>query len=233
MATPADKHDYLEESELFAGLTRKDLDVVEELTAMSRCERGRTFFAPNDRSGIVYFVKEGRVRLFREAADVKQLTVALLDRGTVFGECAVIGQSVAGLYAVADEECLLCTMPAENMKVIIDRIPRVAMNLVGIMGRRLQGAQELAEQIAHWPVDKRLAHAIADLDDRYGRATIDGRRIIDTKITQAEIADLIGSTRETVAALLGEMRRSEVIDMRGRQIVVNDRKALDEIVERR
>src|SRR5215210_7748379 len=101
------KHDLLQESQLMAGLSEAQLQLVDQMTAMTQCERGRVFFSPEDRPGTIYFLKEGRVRLYRQTPEGKQLTVAVLDRGTVFGESSLIGQTHAGVYAEAAEHCLL------------------------------------------------------------------------------------------------------------------------------
>jgi CRP/FNR family transcriptional regulator, cyclic AMP receptor protein len=233
MDTPATaKHRNLSEVQLLAGLSDAELRQVEEGTSMSRCERGRVFFAPEDSPGSIWFLKEGRVRLYRRTTDGKQLTVAMLDRGAVLGESALLGQSHAGVYAEADEDCLLCVMPVERLRALVVSVPRIGLNLLEHVGQQLKRSQELAEEVAYWSVKRRLAKALLDLDDRYGHPTMGNGRVINRHITQAQIAELIGSTRETVAELLGTLRRQDVIAARGRRIIIRDSDALREWVER-
>ncbi|MBC7645269.1 MAG: Crp/Fnr family transcriptional regulator [Thermoleophilia bacterium] len=228
-ADESPKLELLHESQLLAGLSRKELDEVDLASVMTRCQRGRVFFTAHDEPETIYFLKEGRVRLYR-SSEGKQLTVALLDRGMIFGESSLLGQSHAGVFAEADEECLLCVMPTAKLSALITRIPRIGLNLLQCVGHRLQRSQELAEEVAFWSVRRRLARAILDLDERYGHPTLDGQRIINRAFTQAQIAEMIGSTRETVADLMGELRRSELIDLRKRRIVILNGAALRQAV---
>lgn len=220
------KYELLEESRIFAGLDARQLQRVDELTAMTRCERGKVFFSPEDSPGTIYFLKEGRVRLYRRTPEGKQLTVAVLDRGTVFGESSLIGQSHAGVYAEADEECLLCVMPAGHLEVLIGEVPQVGLNLLQFVGQRLQRTTELAEEVAYWSVRRRLVRTILDLDERYGHPTLGGGRIVNKTFTQSDLAEMCGSTRETVAELMSALKKQGVLGTRRRRIVIEDLAAL-------
>lgn len=221
------------ESQLFAGLTPDELELVNNTTTMTRCERGRVFFAPQDTPETLYILKEGRVRLYRETTDGKHLTVAMLDRGAIFGESSLIGQSHSGVFAIAEEEGLLCVMPAEHLRELVTRIPRIGLNLLEFVGGRLRRSQELSEEVAYWSVKRRLAKLILELDERYGHPTMGGTRIINKSFTQADLAEMIGSTRETVAEILGTFRGLGLISLRRRKLVVEDIDALIEVSEQR
>ena len=224
------KQQYLQETQIFSGLKEEALRVVDASSAMTQCQRGKVFFSPEDSPGTIYFLKEGRVHLYRRTPEGKQLTVALLDRGAVFGESSLIGQSHAGVFAEAAEECLLCVMPAANLKSLIQQFPVIGLNLLEFVGQRLQRSQELSEEIAYWSVRRRLARVLLELADRYGHPTLGGGTIVNKAFTQAELAEMVGSTRETVAELLGSMRRQEIITLRRRRVVVEDRPALEALV---
>jgi CRP/FNR family transcriptional regulator len=198
---------------------------------MTRCERGKVFFRPEDTPGTVYFLKEGQVRLYRQTNDGKQLTVALLDRGSVFGENTLIGQSHAGVYAEAAEECLLCVMPSSSLKELVARFPQIGLNLLEYVGTRLRRSQELSEEVAYWSVRRRLARLILEFDERYGHPTLGGGRIINKTFTQAELADMVGSTRETVAEMLGALRKQGILGQRRRRIVIEDHAALKRLLD--
>lgn len=224
------KGELLRESDLFEGLSDDQMRRVDELTSMSRCERGKVFFSPEDSPGTIWLLKEGRVRLYRRTPEGKQLTTAVLDRGAVFGESSLIGQSHAGVYAEADEECLLCVMPAGHLEQLIAELPRVGLNLLKYVGQRLQRTTELAEEVAFWSVRRRLARTILELDERYGHPTMGGGRIVNRAFTQADIAEMCGSTRETIAELMSALKKQEVIGTRRRRIVILDRDALQALL---
>lgn len=189
---------------------------------MTRCERGRVFFSPEDLAGTVYFLKEGRVRLYRSDEEGRNLTVAVLDPGAVFGVNALLGQNLAGVYASADEECILCVMPAAHLQMLIGEVPQVGLNLLQFVGAQLQQSQVQAEKIAFHSVRQRLAGLLIELDARYGRPTLDGTRIIDKTFTQQDLASMIGATRETVGELMSRWKRNELISSRKRKIIIVD-----------
>lgn len=227
------KQDYLMESQLFAGLTDAELAVINDVATMTRCARGRVFFAPEDMPETLYILKEGRVRLYRETTDGKHLTVAMLDRGAVFGESSLIGQTHSGVFAIAEEEGLLCVMPADHLRELITRIPRIGLNLLEFVGGRLRRSQELAEEVAYWSVKRRLAKLLLELNERYGHPTMGGGRIINKSFTQADLAEMIGSTRETVAEMLGTLKGLDVISSRRRKIVLEDVVELERLSNQR
>ena len=224
------KQELLQESELFGGLSDAHMQRVDALTSMTQCERGKVFFSPQDTPGTIYFLKEGRVRLYRRTPGGKQLTVAVLDRGAVFGESQLIGQNHAGVYAEADEHCLLCVMPSGHLEVLIDEVPRVGLNLLRFVGQRLQRTTELAEEVAFWSVRRRLARTILELDERYGHPTLTGGRIVNKTFTQADLAEMCGSTRETVAELMSALKKQGILATRRRRIVVQDSAALERLL---
>jgi CRP/FNR family transcriptional regulator len=223
------KGELLQESEIFAGLTDEQMKRVDELTSMTQCERGKVFFSPEDTPGTIYFLKEGRVRLYRRTPEGKQLTIAVLDRGAVFGESRMIGQNHAGVYAEADEHCLLCVMPAGHLEVLVTEVPMVGLNLLKFVGQRLQRTTELAEEVAFWSVRRRLARTILELDERYGHPTMGGGRIVNKTFTQSDIAEMCGSTRETVAELMSALKKQGILSTRRRRIVIEDHVALERL----
>jgi CRP/FNR family transcriptional regulator len=225
------KHEHLQENEVFEGLSDRQMQRVDELTSMTQCERGKVFFSPEDTPGTIYFLKEGRVRLYRRTPEGRQLTVAVLDRGAVFGESTFIGQNHAGVYAEADEHCLLCVMPAGHLEVLISEVPQVGLNLLRFVGQRLQRTTELAEEVAFWSVRRRLAKTILELDERYGHPTMGGGRIVNKTFRQSDIAEMCGATRETVAELMSAMKKQGIIGTRRRRIVIEDRAALEQLAE--
>jgi CRP-like cAMP-binding protein/tetratricopeptide (TPR) repeat protein len=216
---------------LLAGLSARERTLLMSHTARVPFKRGRVFFEPDELSGTVYLLRRGRVRLYRSASEDKQLSVAVLDAGEVFGEAALVGAG-AGLGAVGIEDGEVAAIPTGQLRLLLEQVPRLAVNLLRIVGQRLDRADQLAEQIAYASVRQRLARLALELDDRYGRPTLDGRRVIDQSFTQGELATMVGATRKAVAVLIGELRRDGVIDLRGKQLVLVSRPALAQMAER-
>ncbi len=223
---PVSKETYLRESRLFAGLSAADVKQIERLTTMTECRRGRVFFSPEDAAGTIYVLKRGRVRLYRQDDQGRALTVASLDAGAVFGESALLGQAHPGIYAEAIDDGLVCVIPTAEMKTLIKRFPQIGLNLIQFLGERLLRSQELSEEMAYWPVNRRLAHQLLLLNDRYGRPSLTGGTIISERFTQSDLADMIGSTRQTVSELMGAFADREILTIRRRRIIIRNEAAL-------
>jgi CRP/FNR family transcriptional regulator len=192
------------------------------LTSMN-FDRGKGFFEQGDILQAVYVVRQGRVRLSTLEADGKQLTIAILEEGDVFGESALLGDgTVSQLAAEAMEEGVVGSISAAAMRRLINEKPALAMSLVSIVAERMQRAQRLAVQLAFSSVEQRLVHLIAELDERYGHPTLDGARIVNCTFTQSELAEMIGARRDTVSQLLSGLRRDGYIEMRRRRITILD-----------
>ncbi len=225
------KEAYLRESRLFAGLPHADVRKIESLTTMTECHRGRVFFAPEDAAGTIYVLKRGRVRLYRCDDRGHTLTVAVLGAGSIFGESALLGEAHPGIYAEAIDDGLVCVIPSAEMKALIKRFQQIGLNLIEFLGERLLRSQELSEEMAYWPVNRRLAHELLLLKDRYGRPSLTGGSIIGEKFSQTELAEMIGSTRQTVSELMGALADRGIIAIRRRRIVIRDEAALRDLSE--
>lgn len=220
------KLEYLHDSQLFAQLTDEQMRAVEQATAMTHCERGRVFFSPEDIPGTVYVLKAGNVRLFRREHDGRELTVAMLDSGSVFGESSLLGQSHAGVFAQAIEDCVLCVIGADRMHALIHEFPQIGLNLLVHVGAQLRRSQELSQEMAYWSVQRRLGARLRELADRYGHPTLDGHVIIERRFTQSELAEMVGASRQTVSELMGVLAHRGIIETRRRRTVVLDARAL-------
>lgn len=226
--TPEEKYEYLSQSVLFAGLSLKEQKTFEELTATSTCRRGQVVFRADDSPDALYLLKRGSVRLVRHGDDGRPLIVAILDPGAVFGESRLLGQASASVAAEAIDECLVCTVPTDQMRELIQRFPQIGLNLLEYLGDRLRRSHELSHEMAYWNVRRRLANQIALLADRYGKPTMTGETMIGRVFTQAELAEMVGATRQTVSELLAAMTRMEILGRRRRRIVIRDPAALDD-----
>lgn len=141
------RHDYLSVSQLLAGLNDREMRKVDGLTTTVRCERGAFVFSPEDSPGTVYLLREGVVRLYRRTAGGEQ-TVARLEPGTVFGDCSLIGQLQAGVYADVVEAGLVQVLPASCLRTLILLCPRIGLNLLEHVGQRLTRTQRVAQDAA-------------------------------------------------------------------------------------
>jgi CRP/FNR family transcriptional regulator len=216
------------EHEIFEGLTDADLAELDDRFAMGSFRKGELIYSPFDKGDALFLVESGRVRLFRSASDGRQVTLAMLDSGASFGQLSVLDTPLLDAYAEAMTDCVVRVLRIADLERAVAEHPRVALNLMRSLADRLREAEDQIESLAFRPVPSRLAGKLLDLMDRYGRVTPNGIRI-DERFTHMQLAEMIGTSRETLTKVLNELRDAGLIDVRDRLVWVLDADGLERI----
>jgi CRP/FNR family cyclic AMP-dependent transcriptional regulator len=209
---------YLSKSELFRDLPQEDLHALESAISMSTCERGRVFYTPGQTGEVLFILKRGRTNLYRITPEGKKLIVATVDEGSVFGEMSLIGQGMHDTFAEAGEDSLICVMSRSDVERMIRRYPSVGVRFLEHLAKRLEDTEERLAEVAYKSIPARIAATLLRL------AGPDLRLV---HVSQQEIADMVGTYRETTTRVLNEMRSAGLIDLRRMEIVVRDREGLE------
>lgn len=211
---------YLREVDVFAALPPTEHEWLATNTAMVTCERGRVFYSPGDQAEVAFILKRGRVNLFRLNPDGRKLVVAKLGAKTIFGEMGLIGQGMYGCYAEAAEDCLLCVLGRADLTALLRRNPDVALRFLDEMGKRLQERDAALEALAFRSVPARLASLLLEEADAYGM--VSGQ-------SHQDLAERLGTYRETVSQALGRFRASGLVAVEHRRIRVLDPAGLQRV----
>ncbi len=210
---------YLTRNRFFANAIDGGIDRSAHIFTIVGYPRRTLIFDQGDPSRTVYFLKRGTVRIARVTSDAKEVTVAVLGPGDLFGEESLFGSGERATVAVAIDSVLLCTVRADDLFALIQSEPLLALNVAQILQERLADAAAQMEDIAFARVTDRLLHLFGRLADEHGTPVAGGRRI-DTRLTHADIATLIGSTRETVSLELSHLVRAGAVVLDGRHFIV-------------
>ncbi len=222
MSDLAAKIGYLSETAIFAPLTEPEWRWLAESTTMLTCERGRVFYTPEETGEVVFILKRGKVDLYRLTADGRKLVVATLGPHAIFGEMGLIGQGMYGCYAEAAEDCLICVLSRSDLQALIRRNPDVGLRLLDELGKRLQEREAELEALAFRALPARLAALLLREADAYG--TVAG-------YSHQDLAERLGTYRETVSQLLGRFRAEGLVAVEPRRIRLLDVKRLAEYAE--
>ena len=225
-ASPEDiaaKLSYLRETDVFATLTSAEQDWLSQNTTMISCEAGRVFYTPDEAGEVIYILKRGAVNLYRLAPDGRKLVVARLEAHTIFGEMGLVGQAMYGCFAEAAEGCLLCVLSRSDLKTLIRGNPEVALSFMSEMGKRLQQREEELESLAFHSVPARLAAFLIKHVDAYG---------VVSGFSHEEIAQRIGTYRETVSQALGRFRTDGLVAVEPRRIRLLEPDKLQALIEK-
>jgi CRP-like cAMP-binding protein len=222
----SEKLGLLRELDLFRGLSDSDIEAIGHSTTMTHCRPGQRLLSPSDPPDRIHIIKKGRVRVFRVTPDGKQLTLDIYERGTILGDMRMLGQDrLPEAYAEAIDDGVICTLSPEELRRLVERYPSIGVNVIRYLASRLHEAERELEAMAYQRVDQRLARKLIDLGQRFGVRTVRGT-LIQARLTQQELADMIGTTRETLAHTLGDFRREGLLTTEHHQVVIRDAERL-------
>ncbi len=208
---------YLKKINLFTGMSSEEMGELATKTRMESVSKKTPIFFPGDPSQQVYLLKEGRVKISRLSEEGREVTIALLEPGEIFGELEVLGDAPRDTLAEALDDSKVCVVRKDLFLHMLSQKPELSFRLTKLIGFRMRKIESRVEDLVFKDVPARLAHLLLDLAKKYGKETPEGISL-KIKITHQEIANLIGSIRETVSAILGDFKREGWIAFEGRQI---------------
>jgi CRP/FNR family transcriptional regulator, cyclic AMP receptor protein len=222
----SEKIGLLRELDLFRGLSEADIEAIGHATTMSVCRPGQVLLSPDDPPERIHIVKKGKVRVYRVTPDGKQLTLDIYDRGTILGDMRMLGQDrLPEAYVEAIEDGVICSLSPDDLRRLIERYPHIGVNVISHLASRLHEAERELEAMAYRRVNQRLARKLIDLGQRFGVASVRGT-LIQARLTQQELADMIGTTRETLAHTITEFRRAGLVSTERQRVVIRDAERL-------
>jgi CRP/FNR family cyclic AMP-dependent transcriptional regulator len=221
MSSGAETSDLLATVEPFSGLEPRELQQVAQVAVPRSFERGEVIFREGDSGDTCYVVRGGRVSIQREHMDGRTLTLAELRPGAIFGELAMFGRETRSATAEALEPTALLAILSGDVQRVIQSSPEIALKMLGAMADRLRRANERLLQQSFQTVAGRVASAL--LTQTIARQA-DGAPETDVLIqaTQAEIAQLAGTSRESASRFLATLEREGVVTLGRGKVTVHD-----------
>jgi CRP/FNR family cyclic AMP-dependent transcriptional regulator len=202
---------YLRHHRLFDGATDDVVRGSHHLFVQRTYAAKAVLFEQGDIGRVVYLVKRGKVRLSRILSEGKEHMLAILGPGDIFGEEVMFTKNVVRTtQATVIEDAYLCLARMQDLFSILSRHPVVAMNIAKYLQEQRDEAIATAEEMISLKVPERIVRLFERLAAEHGVREASGIRI-PVRLKHAEIASLVGSTRETVSVELGRLLRTERI----------------------
>ncbi len=176
-----------------------------------------------------YSIRSGKARIFRTAPDGREQTFRLAGPGDTFNEVPVFDGGPNPATVEAIDPCEAVLVPTEAFARVIREHTDVGMAMLGHFARRLRSFTELVEQISLQTVQGRLARYLYQLAREEGAQTPAGI-VVPRVITQQDLASLLGSVREVVSRTLKVMEEDGVVEVRRKDILIRDLKALNQLL---
>jgi CRP/FNR family transcriptional regulator len=219
------RKEYLRNTPVLSGLSDDELDELVPLVVKRRLKEDTVVFHEGDPASAFYLVKQGRVKIYKVAADGREQVLSILGDGQIFGDVPVFdgGPYPATAATMADTE--IYQIKREDFEDFVRRHPEVALKLLRVLGQRLRQSMALIRDLSFKQVPHRLAGLLLRLGRDYGSKT-DSGTLIDMKLSRQEIAEIVGTSRETVTRELKKMESAGMLQLKGRKIIIADEEML-------
>jgi CRP-like cAMP-binding protein len=221
--TPADPVELLARVPLFSELATGELDRISRVAVPRSFPAGVRVFHEGDRSDACYLVRSGDLRVTREHPDGRAIALATLGPGDLFGELAMLDGEArsASVETLSDVELL--ALPAADVRRLLAEHPEISVKLIAALTRRLRETNERVARQSFQTVPSRVAGVLTQLIAE--EAGAGGRQGVTIRMTQADLAQLAGTSRESVSRFLATLERAGVVRVgRGRVTVIEPRR---------
>ena len=222
---------YLKNCQLFERLAHEDLSKVETSSRIRSFPKKSPIYLPADHSHDVFLLASGRIKLCHVTPDGKQSILAFIDPGELFGELAVLDGGQREEYAEALEKSTVVLIPRATIEQLMETHAHLTMGVTKMIGLRRRRIERRLKNLLFLSNRDRLVHLILELVEQYGKPT-DGGVALSIKLSHQELANVIGSTRETVTVLLGEMQLEGLLKVGRRKVIVSKLETLAASVHR-
>jgi CRP-like cAMP-binding protein len=201
---------------------------LEKLTRMLEVKRGTRIYLPGDPSDRIFLLKSGVIKISTVTADNREVILAFLHSGDIFGELAVVDESPRDHLAEAYDDCVICAMNRDTVLRLVRETPEIGFQITKLIGLRLRTFRSRVEELLCKSATARLAHALLELAGHHGVADTDGV-LISLRLSQGDLGRLVGLSRETVNAILQEWREQKLLEMDRRSLRLRDPERLKHI----
>ncbi len=214
---------------VFSTLEPADLEQIAQLAVPRQFEPGQTVFREGDASDTCYVVREGQARAVRSHGDGRTITLATFGPGDIFGELAMFEDERRSATVEAIGPTSVVAVLGPDMRRLLTEHPTIATRLVVALGRRLREMNERLSRQSFQTVQSRVAVVLSEL---VAQEIADGHGPRDVLVTatQADLAQLAGSSRESASRFLAVLERAGVISQGRGRLVVRDADALQQYV---
>ncbi|MBZ0113406.1 MAG: Crp/Fnr family transcriptional regulator [Thermoanaerobaculia bacterium] len=215
---------------LFEGLPADSLDQLAEKLRRTVVPPGTQVMSAEQPGEAVYLILDGAVKVKLYTEDGSEVTLALLGPGDTVGEMSLLGHSDRCANVVTIEETTFLWMDRATFLSCTDSIPGLSHNLSRQLSERLRDANDQIRALSTLDVTGRVAQRILLFAERYGRTNLDGSIRIRLPLTQTDIAEMVGASRERVNHVMGDLRKRELLTVSsGHFITVQNVDALKEL----
>jgi len=215
----------LRRAPLFDGLDDEGARALRHQMAEVKLSRGEHLFMEGDDGDALYVVIDGKMKLTRAASDGRENLLSVIGPGEMFGELSIFDPRPRTSSASAVTDASLVALKQEALTVWLQERPEVALHMLRALAQRLRRANDVTADLVFTDVPGRVAKNLLDLAERFGNQEPDGLHV-HHDLTQEELAQLVGASRETVNKALADFAARGWLQISARSVLILDAERL-------
>jgi CRP/FNR family transcriptional regulator, cyclic AMP receptor protein len=213
--------DVLRETPLFEALTDVDASALRAGIINVHLDRGERLFSEGDSGHKLYIILSGKIKLTKAAPDGRENLLSVHGPGEMFGELSLFDPIPRTSSATAVTSAVLAGIAHDDLRTWLSTRPEVAMHLLQALAQRLRRINEVKADLVFTDVPGRVAKALLDLAERFGSPGMLGVQV-NHDLTQEELAQLVGASRETVNKALADFAARGWIQLAAKSVLITD-----------
>ena len=221
---------YLENFNLFESIDQSNMEKLNNITSMQEIKKSQPIYFAQDPSNSIFFLKKGRVKLTRTSPDGKEMIVALINPGDVFGEMSILDDTERTDYAITMDECLICAISKNDFREFSEKNPSLNLKLTKLIGFRMRKYSERIEGLIFKDAQQRVISFLLSLANEQGKK-IGDEIFVKPFLTHQDIASLTACSRQTVNSILTSLREDSIIDFDRRKLIIKNNNELRKLSE--
>ena len=220
-------HDYLRQISIFSELEDEFLEKIYKISRVRKYEKGRIIFMEGEPGEAFFYIKSGLVKVSKLSRDGREHILHVLNEGHVFAEVTLFSNTEYPATAEVLEEAEIGIIKNEDLEKVIKENPDLSLQLIKYLNKRLVEAHMKIRNLALYDTYERTAQALVKLAEDYGKKSSKGVNL-GINISRQELANIVGTTRETVIRALTAFKKERLIGIEKNTITIIDLESLKE-----
>lgn len=211
-AIPSEPRHYNQRVQIFSGLGSEEMSCIAPFARSLRKERGEFIYFPGDRAGCVYILKQGRVKLSVLAETGKEIAIDIIQPGEIFGEFALVDESLRSNMAQALDDVLMWVFSRQDFTKLLTTQPKLALSYIRLVGDRRRRMEKKLSDITSKAVSARICELLHELSTSSAEVEAIVTEYL-VPLTHHDVASLIGAARQTTTTVLNDLERRGIIEL--------------------
>lgn len=214
---------FLEQFPIFDVLTNEELMQLGSMVDLKKRPKYAYIYSRNDPSDYIYFLLKGTIKIVTHSNDEKEVIKSVLHPLSMFGELCIVGQEERTDYAKAmNQEVHYFSLKLEDLRKVMRNNHRLSNKILFMMGERLHRVESRLESLIFKDARTRIIDFIKDSAEKRGRRIGIDETLVKHSLTQQDIANITGTSRQTVTSVLNDLKKSNLIHFTRKSILIRD-----------